>query len=135
MEQRLNGEYLRPGLFDRAAALAIGALGVGTGILLAAWGISFLWRYTPPDVEVRIANPEVLLKQSEPLKVSQDKPFTIIQSEPFKVDSATVTVKADHIPAIAGSYAHPVGRRDQTRGYSLLIGRPCLGSSYNRLDI
>ena len=97
MEQRLNGEYLRPGLFDRAAALAIDALGIGAGILLAAWGISFLWRYTPPDIAVRIANPEVLLKQSEPLKVSQDKPFTIVQSEPFKVDSAMVTVKADHI--------------------------------------
>jgi hypothetical protein len=57
MEQRLDPTYLRPGLFERTIAMGIGAVGVGTGIFLAAWGISFLWRYTPPEIAVHIANP------------------------------------------------------------------------------
>jgi hypothetical protein len=69
MEQRLDATYLRPGLIERATAAAIAAAGIGTGIMLAAWGISFLWRYTPPEIPVRIANPEVRLSQPEPLKI------------------------------------------------------------------
>jgi hypothetical protein len=78
MEQRLDSTYLRPGPFERAAAIGVGAVSIGTGILLAAWGISFLWRYTPPEIVVR-----------------QDKPFVLAQPEPFKIDSATVTVKVE----------------------------------------
>src|SRR6516165_1447600 len=88
MEQRLNAEFLRPGLFERAAAIGIGAISIGTGILLAAWGISLLWRYTPP--EIRIANPEVIVTQPTPFKVEQDKPFKVAQDEPFKVDKPFV---------------------------------------------
>jgi hypothetical protein len=84
MEQRLDATYLRSGPFERAAAIGIVAIAVGTGILLAAWGISFLWRYTPPDIVVRIANPEVRVTQSEPFTVTQDKPFILAQ--PFKVE-------------------------------------------------
>ena len=69
MEQRLDATYLRPGLVERTIAIGIGAVCVGTGILLAAWGISFLWRYTPPEIAVRIANPEVHVAQDAPLKV------------------------------------------------------------------
>jgi hypothetical protein len=58
------------------------------GIFLAAWGISFLWRYTPPEIAVRIANPEVHIAQGSSLKVIHDKPFVIEQPEPSKVDTA-----------------------------------------------
>jgi hypothetical protein len=81
MEQRLDATYLRPGLTERAAALGIGAIGIGTGIFLATWGISFLWKYTPP--EIRIANPEVAVTQPMPFKVEQDKPFKVEQDKPF----------------------------------------------------
>jgi hypothetical protein len=50
MEQRLDATYLRPALFERAAAVGISAVAIGMGILLGAWGISLLW-----------ANPEVHL--------------------------------------------------------------------------
>src|SRR5262245_21966560 len=86
MEQRLDATYLRSGPFERAAAIGIVAIAVGTGILLAAWGISFLWRYTPPEIAVRIANPEVRVTQSEPFTVTQDKPFILAQPEPLKVE-------------------------------------------------
>jgi hypothetical protein len=75
MEQRLDATYLRHGLVERSVAVGIGAVGVGTAILLAAWGISFLWRYTPP--EIRIANPELHVTQDSPLKVTQDKAFVV----------------------------------------------------------
>jgi hypothetical protein len=58
MEQRLDGSYLRPGLVERTVAPGIGAVGLGTGIHLAAWGISFLWRYTPSDPPKPPANVE-----------------------------------------------------------------------------
>jgi hypothetical protein len=104
MEQRLEAEFLRPGLFERAAALGIGAVAIGTGILLACWGISFLWRYTPPEIGVRIANPEVRVTQSEPLVVTQDKPFTIAQPAPFRVELGDVIVKAPQpFPEVSGN--------------------------------
>jgi hypothetical protein len=86
MEQRLDATYLRPGLIERTIGIGICATGIGTGILLAAWGISFLWRYTPPEIAVRIANPEVHIAQEAPLKVSQEKPFVVEQPSPRPVD-------------------------------------------------
>ena len=75
MEQRLDATYLRPGLTERAAALSIFIAGIGACIFLATWGISFLWRYTPP--EIRIANPVLTLK------LEQDKPFVFVPPEPL----------------------------------------------------
>src|SRR6516162_7131203 len=98
MEQRLDATYLRPGLSERTIALGICAACVGTGIFLAAWGISFLWRYTPPEIAVRIANPEVHIAQDSPLKVTQDRPFVVTQSEPFKIDTPNVVVRAEESP-------------------------------------
>jgi hypothetical protein len=95
MEQRLDATYLRPGLVERVTAIGIGAVCIGTGVLLAAWGISFLWRYTPPEVAVRIANPEVHIAEGPPLKVTQDKPFEVTQPEPFKVDTRNIVVRGD----------------------------------------
>jgi hypothetical protein len=98
MEQRLNATYLRPGLAERSIAMGIGAVGVGTGILLAAWGISFLWRYTPPEIAVRIANPEVHVAQNSPLKVTQDKPFVVEAPAPLKIDPPKLTVNVEQSP-------------------------------------
>jgi hypothetical protein len=103
MEQQLAATFLRPGLIERALATGIGAVGVGTGIFLAAWGISFLWRYTPPEVAVRIANPEVRVIQDSPFSVTQDKPFVLAQPEPLKIDE--VKVKIDQAPATSVSGA------------------------------
>src|SRR3954462_6536083 len=84
MEQQLDTGFLRPGPAERAGALAIGAVGLGLGVLLATWGISLLWRYAPP--EIRIANPEVTVRQDGPFTVQQDRPFTIQPPGPLKVD-------------------------------------------------
>jgi hypothetical protein len=92
MEQRLDATYLRPGPFERAAAVGIVAVAIGTGVLLAAWGISFLWRYTPPEIAVRVANPEVRVTQSGPITVTQDKPFIVAQPEPFKIEQPSPIV-------------------------------------------
>src|SRR5262249_31453719 len=103
MEPRLDATYLRSGPFERAAAIGISAVAIGTGILLAAWGVSFLWRYTPPEIAVRIANPEVRVTQSGPLTVTQDKPFVVAQPEPFKVERGELTVKVEQpSPTITG---------------------------------
>jgi hypothetical protein len=74
MEQRLDATYLRCGPFERVAAVGFCAVAIGAGILLAAWGISFLWKYTPPEITVT---------QRTPFKVEQDKPFKVEQDKPF----------------------------------------------------
>src|SRR6266404_2517696 len=110
MEQRLDAAYLSSGPFERAAAVGFCAVAIGAGILLAAWGISFLWRYTPP--EIRIANPEVTVTQNEPLTVKQDKPFTIQQPEPLKIEPVEVTIKPE--PSPVGTTRGPGGETTAT---------------------
>jgi hypothetical protein len=54
----------------------------------AAWGVSLLWRPTPPpEITIRIANPA--------LTVKQDKPLIVEQSEPFKLEHGELTVKVE----------------------------------------
>jgi hypothetical protein len=48
METQLDHTYLRPGLIGRAVAVGLAAVGVGAGVLLASWGLSFFWRYDDP---------------------------------------------------------------------------------------
>jgi len=63
-----------------------------------------LWRYTPPEIAVRVANPELHVTQDSPLKVSQDKPFVVVQSEPLKIDPAKVIVR---VPSADAHSANP----------------------------
>jgi hypothetical protein len=141
MEQRLEAEFLRPGLIERAAALGIGVVAIGTGILLACWGVSFLWRYTPPEIEVRIANPEVRVSQSEPLTVTQDKPFVVTQSEPFKVEPREFTIKVDRsfsgVPSGGGSDKTSAGdaiRREVTEFLSVTHGSGSVTTGWKYQD-
>jgi hypothetical protein len=68
MEQHLDATYLRPGFVSKAFALSVAAIGIGTGILLAAYGISLFWRPTaiPTTLDIRIANPELIVRQEKP---------------------------------------------------------------------
>jgi hypothetical protein len=97
MEQRLDGSYLRPGLVERATAIGITSVGIGTAVLLAAWGVSFLWRYTPPEIAVRIANPEVRVAQNAPLTVAQEKPFIVAPPEPIKIDGGDLAGRVEQL--------------------------------------
>jgi hypothetical protein len=95
MEQRLDATYLRHGPTDRAVAAALVAAGLGVGVFLAAWGVSLLWRYTPPEIMVRIANPEVHITQDAPLLVKQDTPFVVAAPDPLKIERGHLTVKVE----------------------------------------
>jgi hypothetical protein len=97
MEERLDGSYLRAGLVERAAAMGITCVGIGAAVLLGAWGVSFIWRYTPPEIAVRIANPEVRVAQNGPLTVTQDKPFTIAPPEPLKIDGGDFAARVEQL--------------------------------------
>jgi hypothetical protein len=66
MEQHLDATYLKHDLVDRAAATALVAARLGVGVFLAAWGVSMLWRYTPPEIAVRVENPEISIAQARP---------------------------------------------------------------------
>jgi hypothetical protein len=96
MEERLDARYLSSGPLERATAVGLGALGVGMGILLGAWGLSFLWRSTPPEITVRVANPELRVTQEKPLKIEQDKPFVLAQPKPLQLDLTKPTIMGDH---------------------------------------
>jgi hypothetical protein len=114
MEERLDGSYLRAGLVERAAATGITCVSVGAAVLLRAWGVSFLWRYTPPEIAVRIANPEVRVAQSGPLTVTQDKPFAIAQPEPLKIDGGDLAARVEQLRQEAKTAGSNVISREVT---------------------
>jgi hypothetical protein len=98
MEQRLDATYLKQDPIESAAATALVAAGLGVGIFLAAWGVSLLWHFTPPEIAVRVSNPEVHIAQSGPLVVKQETPFVVAPPDPLKIEQGQLTVKVDHSP-------------------------------------
>jgi hypothetical protein len=97
MEDQLDGTYLRPGVIERATAIGITSVGIGTGIFIAAWGVSLLWHYTPSEITARIVNPEVHVTQNGPLTVGQEKPFTIAPPEPLKIDVGDLAGRVEQL--------------------------------------
>jgi hypothetical protein len=83
MEQQLDATYLRPCFVSKAFALSIAAIGFGTSILLAAYGISLLLRPTQTAIDIRIANPELFVRQ--------EKPFVMASPETLRVDQRALT--------------------------------------------
>src|SRR5258705_8169363 len=106
MEQRLDATYLRPCFVLKAAALSIAAVGIGTSILLAAYGISLFWRPTPAAIDIRIANPELLVKQ--------DKPFVMAPPETLQIDPHALANQPEQ--ALNSGHPNRVGDPINPRG-------------------
>jgi hypothetical protein len=66
MEQQLDATYLRPSFVSKTLALGVAAIATGAAIMLATFGISFLWRPLPAEIDLRIKNPELTVTQSAP---------------------------------------------------------------------
>jgi hypothetical protein len=141
MEQQLEASFLRPGFVERAAAIGIGAVGIGTGILLSAWGVSLLWRPVPPEIGVRIINPEVRLAHGARVSMEQDKPFVIAPPEPLKIDPARLTVnversstKPDSFVSASDRPSNEVIRREVTAFFKVKHGQGDLVTGWNYKD-
>ena len=59
MKQRLNPEYLSPGLIERAAAVALVIVSIGIAAVLAAWG---LCAARDPHVSVTREKPSIIVQ-------------------------------------------------------------------------
>jgi hypothetical protein len=102
MEQRLEATYLRPGLFERAAALGIGAVAIARGSSLLPRHFLAVALHAPRN-RGAYRQSKGSCTQSEPLTVTQDKPFIVAQPEPFKVE---LTIKVQQpFPGVAGGLA------------------------------
>lgn len=77
MEQQIDDRFLRPTPMARACAIAVTAIGLGCGILFAAWGASFLFRPNLSIPEIRIANPEVRIASDSRVRISEDSALSL----------------------------------------------------------
>jgi hypothetical protein len=134
MEQRLDTSYLGPGLIERAAAISISAIGIGMGVLASAWGVSLLWRYTPPEIAVRVANPELRVTQNVPLMVTQDRPFSIEQPEPLKVDRGDLSSRVEQLRTEAKTAVGEVISREVTVFSNVKHGPGSIVTGWNYRD-
>lgn len=133
MEQQLNSTYLRPGMIERAAAMGIAAAGIGTGVLLAAWGISFLWRYTPPEIAVRVANPEIRVIQGKPFEIAPPPPLKIDPSATLKVEVPTPSSDSRNGPDTKTPEGDVI-RREVTVFYTVRYGPGHVTTGWNYKD-
>jgi hypothetical protein len=101
MEQQLDATYLRPCFVSKAVALSVAAIGIGTSILLAAYGISLFWRPMPAAIDLRIANPELLVRQ--------ERPFVMASPETLHIDPKALT----NLPEQAPTSGDPKGVGDR----------------------
>lgn len=74
MEQQLDATYLAHDHLERSSSFAIKAIFGGLGILLAAWGISYVWKIAPGPADLRIVNPEPRPIPSEALSTFTQLP-------------------------------------------------------------
>src|SRR4051812_13413167 len=95
MEQQLDASHLRPGFVSKTLALSAAAIGIGIGFLLAAYGVSLFWRPIPTAIDIRIANPE--------LTVKQEKPFVMAPPDVLRIDPRTFINRPDQ----ASNSGHP----------------------------
>jgi hypothetical protein len=89
MEQRIDDRFLRPTAMTKACAVAVVSIGVGCGILLAAWSASFLFRPNVTIPEVRIANPEVRIAPDSRVRISDDSSVNLSSSSKAGAAQAT----------------------------------------------
>jgi hypothetical protein len=68
MEQQLDSSYLGHDHLERSLAFAVRAIFLGLSVLLAAWGISLVWKAAVRSSELRVDNPEV--RQVSPTPVT-----------------------------------------------------------------
>ena len=67
MEQQLDSSYLGHDHLERSLAFAVRAIFLGLSVLLAAWGISLVWKAAVRSSELRVVNPEVRQVLSTPV--------------------------------------------------------------------
>jgi len=106
MEQQLDATHLRAGIVARATAAGMAGLGLGAGILLAAWGISVLWSARPFEADAGRRNPEAI--------ATQDRIVPVVPPQPVKNEPVRVIVQVEQAPTPAQG-ALPV-TRDVTPG-------------------
>jgi hypothetical protein len=96
VETQLDHTYLRPGIISRAAALGLAALGVGAGVLLACFGLSFFFQHDSPVVQ-RL---DALTAKVETLVQRPDRLGDVIA----KLDdlSSSISSKVDQINDASG---------------------------------
>jgi hypothetical protein len=127
MEQHLDATYLKHDLVDRAAATALVAAGLGVGVFLAAWGVSMLWRYTPPKIAVRIENPEISIAQSAPLKIEPGQ-LTVKVEQPASLSTS------DRLGANSQAPASDVIKREVTFFSYVQYGQGSVVTGWNYKD-
>ena len=134
MEQRLDATYLKTwSQLSGRPPRRSSAAGLGAGVFLAAWGASLLWRYTPPEIAVRVANPEVRIAQdahhswssrTTPFVVAA--PATRLQDSKHRTAGCQSRASRRSLPSERSArieFTNSRRRRDKARGH--LTFRTC----------